>query len=537
MLTKLKIGSRITVSLGIIIVIFAAATLVIVFGLFSIQGGVKVVYQQYFLGAEYLIEADRDAYQSSLAVSHALDPRNRGDAGKLKSLAKDILDNKGQVLKRFRKYQKAMKAEWKEKAGFVRIFNKNYKQWSAQGEVLVKGILAGDFDKAGRLYHGQYQNTFSVMREAMDKLTGQTLAFAANDFKKIQANGTRISSMAIAAFVISFLAALGFGIVLTRSITRPLALYVDRIRDIAEGEGDLTRRLEINTSDELGDLAGWLNRFIEKVHDIVVQIANTTRKVFESATGLAEASRSLSASTEQMSQQALVIASSSDEMNQNLQTVSSSIEEVSISVAEVAKQTASAADISNTADSTAVDANGVIVDLGEKAREISTIIETITKIAEQTNLLALNAAIEAASAGEAGKGFAVVATEVKELARQTGESSEMIQSNISNMQDSAFQSVDSIKNIAEIIRQLKGINAGIASSIEEQSIASKEIAGNVSQTTQASTEVARNIGEISSAVQEGAHSARTVSELSGKLEELSEVLKAIVSKFIIKENV
>ncbi len=395
-----------------------------------------------------------------------------------------------------------------------------------------EALLAGNMDLVLK-YEEEWLVTYTPMREKIDELIKLQQENAEEKEREQSANAATAIITSLVIGVIAVAMALFLTYIMNKGISAPLMDAVARIKDIAEGEGDLTKRLEAKTTDEIGDLAKWLNRFIEKIHDIVKNIAVTTENVQDSANKMKESSQSLSAGTEEMSTQAQSIASAATQMSQNFQVVSSAVEEMSISVGEVAKKTADASRIAGEANSTARETGAVINQLGNSANEIGKVIEAIVGIASQTNLLALNASIEAAGAGDAGRGFAVVASEVKELARQAGESSEDIKNKILAIQSSVNKAVSAIEEITKVIAQVNEISGSIASAVEEQSITAKEIANNVGQATEAAGSVTKNIEGVSQAANQGAQDSMTVADLANQLSRLSGELGKIVGQFRI----
>ncbi len=302
----------------------------------------------------------------------------------------------------------------------------------------------------------------------------------------------------------------------SRRITSPIRQTVAVLKDISEGEGDLTKRLTVASHDEIGDLAQYFNQFMEKLQSIIRLIAGNVSTVASSATGLSTTATQLAAGAAQTTDQSAQVAAAAEEtstsmtsmvaateqMSSNVRNISSAIEEFTASVSEVAKSAERAASAAADASHLVEASNSQIHDLGTAADQIGKVIEVIQDIAEQTNLLALNATIEAARAGEAGKGFAVVATEVKELAKQTASATEDIRHRIQAIQGSSNLAVKSMGGISDVIRQVNELSRIIATAVEEQSITTKEIALNMTHSSTAAQAVAQGVSESASASQE-----------------------------------
>ncbi len=299
--------------------------------------------------------------------------------------------------------------------------------------------------------------------------------------------------------------------VLSRSIARAIDTTANALRDISQGEGDLTRRLDASAHNEIGRLALYFNEFAEKLRAIIQQVAENARELSSfsgemsqvsnemagSANEMNDLSGKVSTTVEGMSSNLNNMAATSEEMSTSVATVATAIEEMSASLSEVSKNCAHASQIASDADMHARSTGEAMGRLNTSAVEIGKVIETINNIADQTNLLALNATIEAASAGEAGKGFAVVANEVKELARLTALSTDEIERQIREMQTNTSSSVKSIEDITRIVGEMNGISQSIAGSVEELSATTQEVASSVGGAAQAANDIASNVQETS----------------------------------------
>ncbi|MBN2418888.1 MAG: methyl-accepting chemotaxis protein [Deltaproteobacteria bacterium] len=351
----------------------------------------------------------------------------------------------------------------------------------------------------------------------------------------------------------------GFVLMFTRSIINPIRDVIFRVKDIAEGEGDLTSRIEISNNDEMGELAQWLNKFLDNLHKMVRNISENSITLNSSSTELLNLSAKMSEDADNMSIKANTVACSSEEMSLNMNSVAAAMEEASSSMSivatsaeemtstinEIAQNSENARTITGEAVSRAEVASIKVDELGNAAREIGKVTEAITEISEQTNLLALNATIEAARAGEAGKGFAVVANEIKELAKQTAEATQKIKEKIEGIQNSTAGAVSEIAHILDVINDVNDIVSTIASAVEEQSVTTREIASNVNQASSGiqevnekvahssivSKEIATDITDVNRSAEEMANSSSQMSLSSGELSRLSEQLKEMVQKF------
>jgi methyl-accepting chemotaxis protein len=336
--------------------------------------------------------------------------------------------------------------------------------------------------------------------------------------------------------IIVFLVAVGCGaglaaFVIKRQILTPLQDLTARLKDIAEGEGDLTKRLEVTSTDEIGEVARWLNIFLEKLQKIISRVAGSTEGVSSSSEQLTDVSRKITTNSEETSSQASTVSSATEKVNRNLQTVATGAEQMSSTIQGIAKNATEAARVASQAVKTAEQANSTVSKLGSSSGEIGKVIKVITSIAQQTNLLALNATIEAARAGEAGKGFAVVANEVKELAKQTAKATEEISQKIAAIQEDTGGAVQAIATIGGVINQINDISNMIAAAVEQQSATTNEMSRNVGEAARGSEEISRNITGMAAAAKNTAQGAVDSEKAARQLATTSRELRELVEQF------
>lgn len=318
---------------------------------------------------------------------------------------------------------------------------------------------------------------------------------------------------------------------LQKSLTEPLHQVLSRLKDIARGEGDLTKRLDILGKDELGEIAETFNHFADKMQKLVKGIAGTGQNLLTSSGQMTETSSVMSAATQETSSQANAVSAGARQVSQNLQVVSTATQGMSSSIKEIAQSANQAAHVAISAVKMARDANSNVSQLGKSSAEIGQVLKVITSINEQTNLLALNATIEAARAGDAGRGFAVVANEIKELAKETARSTEDIGKKIEAIQTNTQTSVAAIGKISEVIAQINDISSTIASAVEEQAATTTEIGRNLTEAARGSTEIAGNISGVAQAAKSTSKGASDIQVSAKDLYKIASELQDLVDQF------
>ncbi|WP_321492000.1 bacteriohemerythrin [uncultured Desulfobacter sp.] len=370
-------------------------------------------------------------------------------------------------------------------------------------------------------------------------------------------------NLIISVFIIVF--ALAIVWIVASRIVRPINATVAALKDICEGDGDLTQRITIQSRDEIGDLAQWVNTFIARLNKIIVQIGMDAGTVsasseelllvaelmLEDSENLTGKSETVATAAEEMSQSMGSVAGATEQAAGNLSSVTDSAGQMKENLNHVAENCDKARQITQTAAETVNAATSKVAQLGSSAKDITKVTEVITEIAEQTNLLALNATIEAARAGEAGKGFAVVASEIKGLAGQTADATMDIKQRIEQIQTSSNATVHEVEQIAVVISDVTEIVSQIAEAIEGQSGYASEVAENIEhassgiggvnenvvKSSMVSSKISDDIAEVNEVSEEMTQrsvrmkqSAQELSNLSGKLRNMIGVFKVSVEE-------
>jgi methyl-accepting chemotaxis protein len=310
------------------------------------------------------------------------------------------------------------------------------------------------------------------------------------------------------------------------AMARAVQVFKDnaiRMDELQLEREEMERQAVLEKRRSMNDLA---DNFQQTVGGIVHLVASAATEMQATARGMASMA-------ERANVQTAAVAVASEQASSNVQMVATAAEELSSSVSEISRQVLHSAEITGKAVREAKRTNDVVQGLSNAAQLIGKVLGLISDIAGQTNLLALNATIEAARAGDAGKGFAVVASEVKNLANQTAKATEDIAVQISSMQNATGEAVGAIQVIGTTITEINEIGTSIASAVEEQDVATREIARSVQQAAAGTQGVSDNVIGVSQAVDETGAAATQVLNASQELAQQGEHLSAEVEKFLI----
>jgi len=438
-----------------------------------------------------------------------------------------------------------------------------YDKYYTVGKKMAQAYVAGGPAKGNKIM-SEFDKSAERINDAVTEITDQNLANLKTTLTGLHNRANHSKNLSIILLAGSIIICIILSTFISGAITGPINKTIAMLKDISEGEGDLTKSIDVTSRDEIGELAKYFNTFLKKLQKMIGEIKSNAATLSDYSRNLYAASSQMeidtgsmssnaktvaatsgevstnvetvanaaevasanvtnvSAATEEVSHKIVEVASTTKDIFSNVHTVAAAIEEMSSTVSEITKNTTKAAGISANATEKAGEAEVLMKDLSASADTVGKVVEVINDIADRTNLLALNATIEAASAGEAGKGFAVVANEVKELAKQTAEATKDVVKQIEEMQGNTVVAVKAIDEVAATINEINEINTSIAASVEEQDATTNEISKTTVQTVTDMETVSNNVEEAALASEEVAKNA---AELSAVVTDISNHVK------------
>jgi methyl-accepting chemotaxis protein len=378
----------------------------------------------------------------------------------------------------------------------------------------------------------EMSNRYNRVKATLDEIAAQANIDITEAFERSRLNQERATVVYVVVLVVCIGALAALSVSVVRSISRSMSRVIAVTSEVADGE--LTKRVEIDGSDELGAMGRSINRALDRMRVAVSVFADNAGALASASDELSTISVRMSGGADANSEQATMASGAAEQVSVSVESVATGIEQMTSSIHEIARSSQEAAVVASNAVAQARSTNQLVTHLGERSNEISGVAKVISEIAQQTNLLALNATIEAARAGEAGRGFAVVADEVKELARGTASATEDISKRMVSIQEDIHRAVAAIGEIANVVDRIAEIQTSIALAVEEQTATASEISRSINEAARGTSEIAGHALEVAESAQVTAEGAGDTRRAAEGLARMADALENLVAEFHYK---
>lgn len=493
-LKKMKLGKRILAGSGVLLLFFIGAILVGVKGLSDSSNAEALMDLRY----QQIRSLEKLKLMNTELTLFYMDILIDKEEGDVSAERKERLNGFKEELKTEKEKIMAAADTEIEKKNTAEIFNNLNEMLRTGDEELIPAVVRKEEDTA---FWGRMDNTLDELGDKNKKLLDEVISDIAGEVEAAKAESMATKGQArlnlILLFAVGFIISTVLSFVIRGSVVKPLKAMIERAKNLSAGEVDMRKRLEVKTVDEIGELGGWFNKFLDRLEILIGKVKERSGELGGSTDDVARGSEDLSTRT--------------NEQAASLTETSATVEEFTTILKrnrENSEDTASTLEAFNTEvrnrQELIVNVTETMTEINESSRKIDNIVTVINDISFQTNLLALNAAVEAARAGEAGRGFAVVAAEVRNLAQKTAESSKTIQEIVT-------QNVESTQKGMELIRETSGFFDNVVNTLQEISVKIRTIAEGSREQYTGLEQINSAVGQLETVVNQN---AALVEELS-----------------------
>lgn len=540
-LSNMKMTVKLLVSPGAVVVFLILSSLFSYFGFYKQNTALNDIFNVRFQNYQAsttiikeLVEVHANIYKlmGMIGANYSKDRTNYIADEQFKKLKK--IQSDASALEKLPNLTSEEKAFFKEAGSQI-----------AQYENLVKTVTEGastDISTASILMN-QADDYFWTVNENLSKLVTLEKKLGQQQYSSAGRTYKLVLVVSAVLFVIAVVCSFFISLLMKGLILAPINKTIEVIQNVAQG--DLTKRIDVTSSDEIGALATHFNSLSDKLHEAIMQVSRSSNEVSGAATMLDDATEQMATGVEEAAMQVNSVATASEEMSkttseiaQNCVVAAKSSEKANGSASSGEKIIQDTIAVMNRINDRVKESAEIIKNLGVRSDQIGEIVGLINDVADQTNLLALNAAIEAARAGEHGRGFAVVADEVRKLAERTSDATKEIRETIQAMQTETKKAVVSMEEGVVDVGQgtVEAAKSGealkdILHQINKVTSEINQIAVASEQETATTNEIASSIQQISQVMQETSKRIQGNAEASAKLAGLSKELQSMVGQF------